>query len=100
MEPDFTREFIRVVQGSGLTKGELATLYVVTIQTIYNWLSGRTVPTQAFVVEHGIVMNRLLLRMIAHGLLPLKPGRTRQQRDKNVNTILRSALKESQSALL
>lgn len=100
MTRQFHQDFVKVVQGSGLTKGELANLYVVTIQTIYNWLSGRTHPTQAFVVEHSEVMNSLLKRTITAGLLPMSPSTTKAKRKKNINTILRSALRTSQSALL
>lgn len=95
---EFTQSIERVVRESGLSKAEIAYLYVVTVPTIYNWLKGSK-PTQAFIVHHSEAMSEILLRMIDKNILPMSITVTRPKRKQHLETILRQVLKTNNNAV-
>lgn len=64
-------KFQKVFKYSGLTKDELASLYGVTRQSIYDWL-GPSVPTQKTLIAKEQAVTTGLLAAIERGVLPMR----------------------------
>lgn len=65
-------KFRRVFEASGLRKAELAKLYGVSRQTIYDWYTGASAPAQKALVEREVLYTKGLLAAVDRGVLPLK----------------------------
>ena len=65
--------FAKVVCESGLTKSELAFLYGVSRQTIYDWFDGERVRKPSYTVRIADTITKVLLQAIDRRILPLKP---------------------------
>ena len=91
--------FKRVLKESGLSKSELAYLYVVTSQTIYNWSHGG-VPTQAFIIQHEQSMTEILNVMLDKQLLPFPSTSSRPKRRKNLATVLRQVIRNTNLSVI
>jgi len=65
--------FAKVVCESGLTKSELAFLYGVSRQTIYDWAECKPVRKPSYTVRIADTITRVLLQAIDRRILPLKP---------------------------
>lgn len=63
--------FLRVVAESGLTKPELAQLYGVSRQTIFNWRAGTWPWPGTMPARQADAISAALLTAIERGLLPL-----------------------------
>lgn len=75
--------FAEVFEHSGLTKAELASLYGVSRQTIYDWYTGASSPSQCALVAREELYTRGLLAAIKQGVLPIrevKDARVRKAR--------------------
>jgi DNA-binding XRE family transcriptional regulator len=87
----FNREnFKRVIKNSGLTKSELAGLYGVTRQTIYDWYEGPGAPTQKALAEREASYTSALLVAISKGVLPMKVERDRLARAARVHSMAKA----------
>lgn len=84
------KNFRKVFTGSGLTKSELAGLYGVTRQTIYDWYRGPSVPKQHAVVHREAAYTPAILRAIDHGILPLRPTPDKEQRAERVRSMAKA----------
>ena len=79
----FNREkFVVVFSQSGLTKSELASLYGVSRQTIYDWYTGASAPTQKALATREELYTNGLASAIDRGVLPIrvKDAKLREQR--------------------
>ncbi|MDP2650387.1 MAG: hypothetical protein Q8P16_02370 [bacterium] len=65
--------FQRVIRESGLTKGEIASLYGVSRQTIYAWDEGKHVRKPSYTVRIAETITAVLVSAIDRHILPLKP---------------------------
>lgn len=65
-------KFNRVFEGSGLTKSELASLYGVSRQTIYDWYTGESAPTQKALAVRESLYTSGLASAIDRGVLPIR----------------------------
>jgi DNA-binding XRE family transcriptional regulator len=65
--------FQRVVAHSGLTKSELAYLYGVSRQTIYDWADGKRSRKPSYTVRIAETITAVLVSAIDRHILPLKP---------------------------
>lgn len=65
--------FQRVVSESGLTKSELAYLYGVSRQTIYDWMEGGHARKPSYTVRIAKTITKALLNAVDRKLLPLPP---------------------------
>lgn len=74
-------KFNRVFSTSGLTKSELASLYGVTRQTIYDW-SSDSGPTQKTLVVREELYTNGLLRAIDLGVLPIRAQDIKQRKER------------------
>lgn len=75
--------FKRVFDESGLTKTELASLYQVSRQTLYDWYKERSEPNQTGLVVRFDVFTEALIKVIDKGVLPMQrqiPTDLRKQR--------------------
>lgn len=80
-------QFKRVYKRTMLSKAELALLYGVTRQTIYNWINGGE-PTQGFVLKHAEEMTRILNAMLDKQLLPFSKALTKERRIERLKKVL------------
>lgn len=64
--------YAKVFDRSGLTKAELASLYGVSRQTVYDWYTGASVPTQKALAQREEVYTKGLLAAIKQGVLPVR----------------------------
>lgn len=64
-------DFKKVFEGSGLTKSELAGLYGVSRQTVYDWCKGDGTPTQRTLVAREQLYTKGLLAALNRGVLPI-----------------------------
>ena len=65
--------FARVTRESGLTKSELAFLYGVSRQTIYDWAEGKRSRKPSYTVRIAESITQVLIQAIDRKILPLKP---------------------------
>ena len=65
--------FARVIRESGLTKSELAFLYGVSRQTIYDWVDGKHIRKPSYTVRIAETITAVLVSAIDRKILPLKP---------------------------
>lgn len=63
--------FPRVLAGSGLSKGELASLYGVSRQTIYCWKDGVSPRVNTTLARQAEVITAALVTAIERRVLPL-----------------------------
>ena len=85
----FDREaFKQVVERSGLTKPELATLYDTTRQTIYNWIDGGE-PTNRMLVHFYNRVSTGLVKATARKLLPYHVNVTKEERKHRIDSMLK-----------
>ena len=75
------KNFTRVFDDSGLTKQEMADLYGVSRQTIYDWKDGHSSPAQKTVAERERHYTRGLLAAMDKRLLPL-PKQPAQRKER------------------
>lgn len=75
-------KFKRVFKESGLTKSELASLYGVSRQTIYDWHDGDGAPTQKALAVRAELYTNGLAAALDHGVLPIrvKDAKLRKER--------------------
>lgn len=75
-------KFTTVFERSGLTKAELATLYGVSRQTIYDWYTGASAPAQKALVIREELYTSGLASAIDRGVLPVrvKDAKLRKER--------------------
>lgn len=73
------KAFARVFDRSGLTKTELATLYGVSRQTIYDWYAGDSAPAQKALAERAQLYTRGLTAALDRGLLPLPKAKAQRK---------------------
>lgn len=76
------KKFARVFEESGLTKSELASLYSVTRQTIYDWYGGKSEPTQTHTRQREELYTKGLLAAIERGVLPVKAKEPKQRKER------------------
>lgn len=82
-------DFIQVVRDSGLTKKELACLYGVSRQTIYNWLGGR--PIAALNVRRVFESRtQSLAAAIGKRVLPLPAVLPPTERNRRLESMLKT----------
>ena len=68
----FNRDnFKKVFERCGLTKSELASLYGVSRQTVYDWYKGAGSPTQRTLVAREQLYTKGLLAALDRGVLPI-----------------------------
>ncbi len=65
--------FQRVLEGAGLTKIELATLYGVSRQTVHTWAGGGDPRPGSYTARMATVITTALLGAMGKRLLPLGP---------------------------
>ena len=65
--------FARVIKESGLTKSELAFLYGVSRQTIYDWAESKKARKPSYTVRIAETITAVLVSAIDRKILPLKP---------------------------
>jgi hypothetical protein len=63
-----TNGFTRVLQGAGLTRSELATLYGVSRQSIHHWIT--VAPPRGYTARMESVITAALLTAIERKVLP------------------------------
>lgn len=75
-------KFKRVFKDSGLTKSELASLYGVSRQTIYDWRDGAGTPTQKALALRAEMYTDGLVAALDRGVLPIrvKDAKLRKER--------------------
>ena len=75
-------KFKRVFKESGLTKSELASLYGVSRQTVYDWHTGASAPTQKALATRESLYTSGLASAIDRGVLPIrvKDAKLRKER--------------------
>ena len=78
-----SKEFQQVLDRTGLTRGELATLYGVSRQAIYYWKDTTLKRTNSYAARMAETITRALLVAISRGILPL-PVMDKGQRRKKV----------------
>lgn len=71
----------RVAASSGLTKAELASLYDVTRQTLYNWMAG-SAPRTKYLLQLADTVTEGLDAAIRRGILPLPSLNDAERRRK------------------
>jgi predicted DNA-binding protein YlxM (UPF0122 family) len=79
--------FLSVLEDSGLSKGEVAILYGVSRQTIYNWIDGGE-PTQSFIVRYAAATTKGIKSACRANLLPFPAVLTPFQRKKRLNAMV------------
>ena len=75
------KSFTRIFTDSGLTKQEMADLYGVSRQTIYDWKDGHSTPAQKTVAEREQRYTRALIAAMDRRLLPL-PKQPDQRKER------------------
>lgn len=89
MPNQFDREgFLRVVEESGLTKTELATLYDTTRQTVYNWMAGGETTNRVLMRLYNKITAGLL-KSITKRLLPFHVNVTKEERKNRVAAMVK-----------
>lgn len=78
--------FKDVTERCGLTKSELAFVYGVTRQTIYNWMKGGS-PTQNHIARLAEWYTKGLRAAIDRGVLPLPASLSKQARDERLRLV-------------
>ncbi len=81
--------FQRVIRESGLTKSELAGLYGVSRQTLYDWLAGKPSRKPSYTVRIAETITKALLNAIDRKILPLAPM-AKDARKKRVDAMART----------
>lgn len=76
------KKFSKVFKDSGLTKAELASLYGVSRQTIYDWHTGASAPSQKALVVREDMYTKGLLAAIERGVLPVKAKEPKQRKER------------------
>lgn len=79
--------FRRVFEKSGLTKSELAYIYQVSRQTIYDWMKGDSEPKQGGIGLRFRVYTEALDTAVDKGVLPMPNNLTKEVRRRRLLTI-------------
>lgn len=82
------QEFRDVCARAGFTQAELARIYGVTRQTIYDWRTEKYAPKQLALADRASCTTTALLRNIHAGKLPLDPKLDAEKRRSRVDTII------------
>lgn len=77
-------QFRRVFEQAGLTKSELAYIYQVSRQTLYNWYRDGVAPTQGGLAERADNYTTALVRAVEARVLPMPPNLDRPVRKKRL----------------
>lgn len=75
-------KFKTVFDKSGLTKSELASLYGVSRQTIYDWYTGASAPTQKALAAREELYTRGLAIAVEKGVLPIRAHDQKIRKDR------------------
>jgi len=86
------REIQRAAKKSGLTMNEMATLFGVTRQTLYNWEKGN--PTNSVIASRAREMLKAIQNATALGYLPLKIVVDRPRRMAKIKLALAESFKK------
>lgn len=81
----FKEDFKQVCTESGLTFEEVAVIYGVSRQTVFNWRNGHA-PIRLKTLEEVTVYTKGLLAAIRKGVLPLTGGSPTERR-RHIQTI-------------
>ena len=81
--------FARVIANSGLTKSEIAYLYGISRQSVYDWLAGKPSRKPSYTVRIAETITKALLNAVDRKILPLAPM-AKDARKKRVDAMHRT----------
>lgn len=70
-------DFQRIVRDSGLTKLEIASVYGIARQTVYQWLEGQLPRVNSLADRMAFTITNMLLHAMRLKALPLRPMDTK-----------------------
>lgn len=82
--------FKAVFEDSGLTKSELAELYGVSRQTIYDWYTQDSAPAQKTLVAKENAYTTGLFNALSKGVLPIRTGRDSKLRKERIQAMAKA----------